>query len=123
MPGAPPSNKYVCAQHDSKHERWSKKHAEPRELKEGAPYLELSNWLGFFFFKLGLTEQNKASDVFPVLVRTLCHPLKPRLPKSLPCADEVVANASGLKRVKVRFTPTGPNQYPAKTIDLNGCSV
>lgn len=43
--------------------------------------------------------------------------------KSLLCADEVVANASGLKRVKVRFTPTGPNQYPAKTIDLNGCSA
>lgn len=45
--------------------------------------------------------------------------VKPRFPKSsecLLCAGEVVANATGLKRVKVRFIPTGPNQYPAKTI-------
>lgn len=34
------------------------------------------------------------------------------------CADEVVANPSRLKRVKVRFTPTGSNQYPARTIDF-----
>lgn len=38
-------------------------------------------------------------------------------------SDEVVASVPQLKRVKVRFTPTGPNQYPAKTIDLNGCSA
>lgn len=45
--------------------------------------------------------------------------VKPRLPKSsecLLCAGEAVANATGLKRVKVRFIPTRPNQYPAKTI-------
>lgn len=33
-------------------------------------------------------------------------------------ADEVVANPSRLKRVKVRFTPTGSDQQPAKTIDF-----
>lgn len=66
LPRTPPSNKYVCAQSDSKHQRWGEKHAEPAELREGAPYLEQRSWLGFSFFQAwaGFTGRTR-HPIFP----------------------------------------------------------